>query len=150
MYPCTAFALTAWKSRQNDMSIEPSLAAGKYMLAHAASAQGISAVENMCGREHVLNHNSVPAACFTHPEVSFNSVFCCSGCVTSTLLLGLPSRECGTSAQTFSAAQCNLLCVLKLYVICTMRCTSPQLDCRANCSEMQSVLVASYSKCQVS
>ncbi|DBB07596.1 TPA: dihydrolipoamide dehydrogenase precursor [Trebouxia sp. C0006] len=44
---------------------------GKYMLAHAASAQGISAVENMCGREHVLDHNTVPAACFTHPEVSF-------------------------------------------------------------------------------
>ncbi|KAL6764852.1 dihydrolipoamide dehydrogenase plastid precursor [Haematococcus lacustris] len=44
---------------------------GKYMLAHAASAQGISAVENMLGRPHVLNHNSVPAACFTHPEVSF-------------------------------------------------------------------------------
>ena len=44
---------------------------GKYMLAHAASAQGISAVENMCGREHVVNHLSVPAACFTHPEVSF-------------------------------------------------------------------------------
>lgn len=39
------------------------------MLAHAASAQGISAVENMCGRPHVLNHLSVPAACFTHPEV---------------------------------------------------------------------------------
>lgn len=45
--------------------------AGKYMLAHAASAQGISAVENICGRPHVLNHLSVPAACFTHPEVSF-------------------------------------------------------------------------------
>lgn len=45
------------------------LIAGKYMLAHAASAQGISAVENMCGREHVLDHNTVPAACFTHPEV---------------------------------------------------------------------------------
>lgn len=44
---------------------------GKYMLAHAASAQGISAVENMLGRPHVLNHLSVPAACFTHPEVSF-------------------------------------------------------------------------------
>ncbi|KAL3139494.1 Dihydrolipoyl dehydrogenase 2, mitochondrial [Trebouxia sp. C0009 RCD-2024] len=44
---------------------------GKYMLAHAASAQGISAVENMCGREHVLDHSTVPAACFTHPEVSF-------------------------------------------------------------------------------
>ena len=42
---------------------------GKYMLAHAASAQGISAVENICQRPHVLNHNSVPAACFTHPEV---------------------------------------------------------------------------------
>ena len=44
---------------------------GKYMLAHAASAQGISAIENICGRSNVLNHNSVPAACFTHPEVSF-------------------------------------------------------------------------------
>jgi dihydrolipoamide dehydrogenase len=44
---------------------------GKMMLAHAASAQGISAVENMCKRENVLNHNSVPAACFTHPEVAF-------------------------------------------------------------------------------
>ena len=46
------------------------LHAGKYMLAHAASAQGISAVENICKRPHVLNHNSVPAACFTHPEAS--------------------------------------------------------------------------------
>uniref|UniRef100_A0A061RMU0 Dihydrolipoyl dehydrogenase n=2 Tax=Tetraselmis sp. GSL018 TaxID=582737 RepID=A0A061RMU0_9CHLO len=44
---------------------------GKYMLAHAASAQGISVVENCCGREHVVNHLAVPAACFTHPEVSF-------------------------------------------------------------------------------
>lgn len=47
---------------------------GKYMLAHAASAQGISAVENMCARPHVLNHLSIPAACFTHPEVSFVGV----------------------------------------------------------------------------
>lgn len=44
---------------------------GRMMLAHAASAQGISAVENMCGRPHVLNHLAVPAACFTHPEISF-------------------------------------------------------------------------------
>eukprot|EP00873_Tetraselmis_striata_P039918 jgi/Tetstr1/460182/TSEL_005498.t1 len=44
---------------------------GKYMLAHAASAQGISVVENCCGREHIVNHLSIPAACFTHPEVSF-------------------------------------------------------------------------------
>lgn len=44
---------------------------GKYMLAHAASAQGISVVENICGRSQIVNHNAVPAACFTHPEVSF-------------------------------------------------------------------------------
>eukprot|EP00747_Dinoflagellata_sp_TGD_P155579 gnl/TRDRNA2_/TRDRNA2_177594_c0_seq1.p1 gnl/TRDRNA2_/TRDRNA2_177594_c0~~gnl/TRDRNA2_/TRDRNA2_177594_c0_seq1.p1 ORF type:complete len:621 (-),score=143.74 gnl/TRDRNA2_/TRDRNA2_177594_c0_seq1:411-2273(-) len=44
---------------------------GKMMLAHAASAQGISAVENMCDRENVLDHQSIPAACFTHPEVAF-------------------------------------------------------------------------------
>jgi len=44
---------------------------GKMMLAHAASAQGITVVENICGNARVLNHLSVPAACFTHPEVSF-------------------------------------------------------------------------------
>jgi dihydrolipoamide dehydrogenase len=44
---------------------------GKMMLAHAASAQGISAVENIAGGDNVLNHLSVPAACFTHPEISF-------------------------------------------------------------------------------
>lgn len=33
--------------------------------------QGISAVENICSRSNVLNHLSVPAACFTHPEISF-------------------------------------------------------------------------------
>ncbi|GKZ01323.1 dihydrolipoyl dehydrogenase 2, mitochondrial [Mayamaea pseudoterrestris] len=43
---------------------------GKMMLAHAASAQGISAVENIVGRSHVVNHDAVPAACFTHPEIS--------------------------------------------------------------------------------
>eukprot|EP01038_Epipyxis_sp_PR26KG_P006728 gene6728-9221_t len=44
---------------------------GKLMLAHAASAQGISAVENILGRPHVVNHNNIPAACFTHPEIAF-------------------------------------------------------------------------------
>ena len=44
---------------------------GKLMLAHAASAQGISAVENIVGRPHVVNHNAIPAACFTHPEIAF-------------------------------------------------------------------------------
>jgi hypothetical protein len=33
--------------------------------------QGISVVENCVGREHIVNHLSIPAACFTHPEVSF-------------------------------------------------------------------------------
>jgi dihydrolipoamide dehydrogenase len=43
---------------------------GKMMLAHAASAHGISAIENICGRSHEVNHNAIPAACFTHPEIS--------------------------------------------------------------------------------
>lgn len=43
---------------------------GKMMLAHAASAQGISAVENIAGTEHRVDHSAVPAACFTHPEIS--------------------------------------------------------------------------------
>ncbi|KAJ9546402.1 hypothetical protein OSB04_018945 [Centaurea solstitialis] len=43
---------------------------GKLMLAHAASAQGISVVEQVSGKDHVLNHLSIPAACFTHPEIS--------------------------------------------------------------------------------
>ncbi|XP_057958591.1 dihydrolipoyl dehydrogenase 2, chloroplastic-like isoform X2 [Malania oleifera] len=43
---------------------------GKMMLAHAASAQRISVVEQVSGKDHVLNHLSIPAACFTHPEIS--------------------------------------------------------------------------------
>jgi len=43
---------------------------GKMMLAHAASAQGISAIENIVGREHQVNHDAIPAACFTHPEIA--------------------------------------------------------------------------------
>lgn len=44
---------------------------GKMMLAHAASAQGIVAVENICGRERRVDYRSIPAAAFTHPEVSY-------------------------------------------------------------------------------
>lgn len=44
---------------------------GKMMLAHTASAQGISAIENICGNAHVVNHDAIPAACFTHPEIAF-------------------------------------------------------------------------------
>jgi len=43
---------------------------GKMMLAHAASAQGISAIENICGRDHEVDHDAIPAACFTHPEIA--------------------------------------------------------------------------------
>merc|ERR1712032_108679 len=43
---------------------------GKMMLAHAASAHGISAIENICGRDHTVDHNAIPAACFTHPEIA--------------------------------------------------------------------------------
>merc|ERR1712021_219014 len=43
---------------------------GKMMLAHAASAQGISAIENIVGRSHQVDHLTIPAACFTHPEIA--------------------------------------------------------------------------------
>lgn len=46
-------------------------ATGKMMLAHAASAQGIAVVETICGRPRVVDYRSIPAAAFTHPEVSF-------------------------------------------------------------------------------
>ena len=46
-------------------------ATGKMMLAHAASAQGIVAVENIVGRNRVVDYRSIPAAAFTHPEVSY-------------------------------------------------------------------------------
>ena len=46
-------------------------ATGKMMLAHAASAQGIATVENICGRDRVVDYRSIPAAAFTHPEISF-------------------------------------------------------------------------------
>lgn len=61
---------------KKDGKIVPNLycigdANGKLMLAHTASAQGISAVENICGNPHIVNHNAIPAACFTHPEIAF-------------------------------------------------------------------------------
>jgi dihydrolipoamide dehydrogenase len=46
-------------------------ATGKMMLAHAASAQGIIAVENICGKNKQVDYLSIPAAAFTHPEVSY-------------------------------------------------------------------------------
>jgi len=46
-------------------------ATGKMMLAHAASAQGVIAVENICGRAKEIDYRSIPAAAFTHPEISY-------------------------------------------------------------------------------
>lgn len=42
---------------------------GKMKLAHAASPQRISVVEQVTGSDHILSHLSIPAACFTHPEI---------------------------------------------------------------------------------
>ncbi|TVQ51555.1 MAG: dihydrolipoyl dehydrogenase [Spirulina sp. DLM2.Bin59] len=46
-------------------------ATGKMMLAHAASAQGVIAVENICDRPQTIHYRSIPAAAFTHPEISY-------------------------------------------------------------------------------
>lgn len=46
-------------------------ATGKMMLAHAASAQGVAVVETVCGRSRTVDYHSIPAAAFTHPEISF-------------------------------------------------------------------------------
>lgn len=46
-------------------------ATGKMMLAHAASGQGVIAVENICGRTKEIDYRSIPAAAFTHPEISY-------------------------------------------------------------------------------
>jgi dihydrolipoamide dehydrogenase len=46
-------------------------ATGKMMLAHAASGQGVIAVENICGRAKTIDYRSIPAAAFTHPEISY-------------------------------------------------------------------------------
>jgi dihydrolipoamide dehydrogenase len=43
---------------------------GKLMLAHTAAAQGTIAVENICGKNIEINYRSIPAATFTHPEIS--------------------------------------------------------------------------------
>ncbi|ERN41773.1 dihydrolipoamide dehydrogenase [Rubidibacter lacunae KORDI 51-2] len=46
-------------------------ATGKMMLAHAASAQGIAAIENILGNDRAIDYRSIPAAAFTHPEISY-------------------------------------------------------------------------------
>jgi dihydrolipoamide dehydrogenase len=46
-------------------------ATGKMMLAHAASAQGVAVVETISGHPRQVDYRSIPAAAFTHPEMSF-------------------------------------------------------------------------------
>lgn len=43
---------------------------GKIMLAHVASTQGIVAAKNACGKEAVMDYQTVPAAIFTSPEIA--------------------------------------------------------------------------------
>ena len=43
---------------------------GKLMLAHTAAAQGAIAVENILGKSRKIDYRSIPAATFTHPEIS--------------------------------------------------------------------------------
>ena len=80
---------------------------GKMMLAHAASAQGISAIENICGREHAVNHDAIPAACFTHPE--FNRLQHDYFIATARPALVLRGTEGEVVASTRRAAQIDWL-----------------------------------------
>ena len=43
---------------------------GKLMLAHTAAAQGTVAVDNILGHTREIDYRSIPAATFTHPEIS--------------------------------------------------------------------------------
>jgi dihydrolipoamide dehydrogenase len=42
---------------------------GGYQLAHVASKEGITAVENIAGKNKKVNYNAVPWAVFTLPEI---------------------------------------------------------------------------------
>ena len=43
---------------------------GKMMLAHTAAAQGAVAIDNILGHARHIDYRSIPAATFTHPEIS--------------------------------------------------------------------------------
>ena len=43
---------------------------GKAMLAHTASAEGIIAVENICGIASVMNYDRIPTAIYIQPEIA--------------------------------------------------------------------------------
>lgn len=43
---------------------------GKSMLAHTASAEGIIAVENICGHPRAMDYDKIPSAVYTQPEIA--------------------------------------------------------------------------------
>jgi dihydrolipoamide dehydrogenase len=43
---------------------------GKYMLAHVASAEGITAVENIMGKNTSINYDKIPSCIYSFPEVA--------------------------------------------------------------------------------
>lgn len=43
---------------------------GKSMLAHTASAEGIVAVENICGHPRTMDYEKIPSAVYTQPEIA--------------------------------------------------------------------------------
>ena len=43
---------------------------GKMMLAHAASAEGIVAVENIMGKTREIDYEKIPSCIYTSPEVA--------------------------------------------------------------------------------
>ena len=43
---------------------------GKYMLAHVASHEGIVAVENILGKDKIMNYGSVPSCIYIMPEIA--------------------------------------------------------------------------------
>lgn len=44
---------------------------GKIQLAHVASAQGMIAAENSCGKESKMEYEAIPNCVFTHPQAAF-------------------------------------------------------------------------------
>jgi dihydrolipoamide dehydrogenase len=50
-------------------AIGDALGPAKVMLAHAASAEGLVAAENLCGGSRRMEYGHIPGAIFTHPEV---------------------------------------------------------------------------------
>lgn len=75
----------------------------------------------MTGRSHVVNHLSVPAACFTHPEISFVGLSqekAEESAVEHGFKLGISktSFKGNTKVRTLSAAEVSGLCI-GLYVL---------------------------------